>query len=119
MAFRRFFLARLAAGLAGCLALVPAANAADHACAADALTRAKKLIRFHAPEADGGTIGDGTSAKVLAPVRALKGSGTLDVLEVTSSIYKADYRMRFIYVRTKDKSCALMGQEILEASNPY
>ena len=35
-------------------------------------------------------------------------------------IYKAEYRMRFIYIQSKDKnSCALMGQEVIENSNPY
>jgi hypothetical protein len=40
------------------------------------------------------------------------------VLEVWGHIYKADYRMRLIYGQIKG-SCALMGQEILEASDPY
>ena len=43
---------------------------------------------------------------------------TFDVLEVWGHIYKADYRMRLIYAQIKG-SCALMGQEILEASDPY
>jgi hypothetical protein len=58
------------------------------------------------------------NVKTLTPIRALKGTGKLDVLEVWGHIYKADYRMRFIYAQIAD-SCALMGQEILEASNPY
>jgi hypothetical protein len=33
-------------------------------------------------------------------------------------ILEADYRMRLIYAQIKG-SCALMGQEILEASDPY
>lgn len=108
----------------GCLlsagiALAPAAQAADHACAADAVARAKKLLRFHAEGVQADTIGDATRTKLVAPVRALKGNGQFDVLEVTSHIYKAEYRMRFIYMRAKDASCTLMGQEILEASNPY
>ena len=104
--------------LASCLLFASAAHGAEHACGADAVARAKKLLRFHA-NAQPDMIGDGTTAKVLAPVRALKGNGLLDVLEVTSHIYKADFRMRFIYARAKDASCTLMGQEILEASNPY
>ena len=46
------------------------------------------------------------------------GPGKFDVLEVMGNIYKATYRMRFIYAQIKD-TCALMGQEILEMSNPY
>ena len=48
----------------------------------------------------------------------LKGNGKFDVLEVWGHIYKGDYRMRFIYAQIKD-SCTLMGEEILEASDPY
>jgi hypothetical protein len=58
------------------------------------------------------------NVKVLPPVKALKGNSHFDVLEVWGHIYKADYRMRLIYAQIKG-SCALMGQEILEASDPY
>ena len=59
--------------------------------------------------------------KVLPPIKALKGTGKLDVLEVWGYIYKGEYRMRFIYVQgaKPGEPCALMGQEIIEASNPY
>lgn len=46
------------------------------------------------------------------------GKGKFDVLGVMGGIYKAEYRMRFIYAQIKN-TCALMGQEILELSNPY
>ena len=55
---------------------------------------------------------------MLPPVKALKGNGRSDVLEVTGHVYKANYRMRLIYAQIKG-SCLLMGQEILEASDPY
>jgi hypothetical protein len=55
--------------------------------------------------------------KVLPPIRALKGNGRLDVLEVWGYIYKAEYRMRFIYAQGAGQ-CVLMGQEILENANP-
>ena len=42
----------------------------------------------------------------------------LDVLEVWGYIYKAEYRMRFLYAQMPG-TCVLMGQEILEASDPY
>jgi hypothetical protein len=100
----------------GCLILFlapPVARAEDHRCAADALNRAKALLRFHnegtSPDAE---IHDGTEAMEVAPVRAPHGDGKFAVLEVTSHIYKATYRMRFIYMPLD--GCPLAGQEILE-----
>jgi len=93
----------------------------QHPCAADAISKAQLILKLHYGARPGETIENlsiGGSVKTLAPVKALKGNGKLDVLEVWGSIYKADYRMRFIYARIKN-TCALMGQEILEASNPY
>ena len=58
------------------------------------------------------------AVKQLASIKALSGKGKYDVLEVWGHIYKADYRMRFIYAQIKG-DCALMGQEIIEASDPY
>ena len=105
--------------------LVLAAGAAQaqrpHPCAADAIAKATPLLKLHF---DAGAtdkvrnLSIRDTVKTLPPIKALKGNGKLDVLEVWGSIYKADYRMRFIYAQIKD-SCALMGQEILEASNPY
>jgi hypothetical protein len=57
-------------------------------------------------------------AAELAAITALIGNGRFDVLEVYGSIYKATYRMRFIYAQIKG-SRVLMGQEILEADNRY
>ena len=96
---------------------IGAAAAKDHPCAHDALEQAKKLIRFH----DEGNhqdseIADGTQAVEVQPVRAPKGDGVFDVLEVTSEIYKATYHMHFIYMRTD--GCPLVGQEILEVVGP-
>ena len=39
------------------------------------------------------------------------------VVQVMGSIYKADYRMRLIYHHTAG-ICLLMGQEVLELSQP-
>ena len=44
-------------------------------------------------------VGIGDEVKELAPIKALKGSGKFDVLEVWGYIYKAEYRMRFIYAQ--------------------
>ncbi len=91
---------------------------AQHPCARDAIDKARPLLELHHGEKlEGfGTVDD--KVKVLPPIKALKGNGRLDVLEVWGYIYKAEYRMRFIYVQSKS-GCALMGQEIIENSNPY
>ena len=103
--------------IAAIYACIVGAAAKDHPCAADALQQAKKLVRFH----DDGNhqdseIADGMDAVEVQPIRALKGNGTFDVLEVTSAIYKATYRMHFIYMRMS--GCALVGQEIIEVVGP-
>jgi hypothetical protein len=97
------------------------AQRAAHHCAGDAIARATPLLRLHfeiAPGEQAVNLSIDDKVKVLAPVRALKGNGVFDVLEVWGFIYKTEYRMRFIYAQIKD-SCTLMGQEIIEASNPY
>jgi hypothetical protein len=90
-----------------------------HRCADDAIAKAKPLLAL---QYDIGSKPDNLAidsrVRVLPPIRALKGKGRLDVLEVIGHIYRADYRMRFIYVQGKG-GCALMGQEILEMSDPY
>ena len=94
------------------------ASAQTHHCAKDAIAKAMPLLKLHFDQAEKlENAGIDDQVKVLAPIKALKGNGRLDVLEVWGHIYKADYRMRFIYAQGKD--CALIGQEILEASNPY
>jgi hypothetical protein len=109
---------RLAVALLAVVATT-AASAQTHPCAKDAVARAAPLLALHfeaKPDERVGTIDD--KVKVLPPIKALKGNGRLDVLEVWGGIYKTEYRMRFIYVQGKG-GCALIGQEILEASDPY
>ncbi len=105
----------LALSLIALFACSTCAQAETHRCAADAVGRAKKLLRLHDeglhPD---GEIADGTQASATAPIRAPKGHGHFDVLEVTSFIQKATYRMRFIYMRLD--GCPLVGQEILEVT---
>ena len=100
------------------LAVPSVAQAQSHACAADAIAKAKDLLRFHGEVQAGQPVEVEQDVKLLPPIKALKGNGRFDVLEVWGHIYKADYRMRLIYAQIKG-SCALMGQEILEASDPY
>lgn len=86
-------------------------------CASEAKERATALLAFHYDQKPENFAIDDT-VKQLPPIKALKGKGKFDVLEVWGHIYKADYRMRFIYAPIKE-SCTLMGEEILEASDPY
>ena len=85
-----------------------AAQAEPHACAADAIAKADQLLRFHGEVQSGQPAAVDQNVKVLPPVKALKGNGRFDVLEVWGHIYKADYRMRLIYAQIKG-SCATDG----------
>ncbi len=101
---------------AGILALGTAVAVA-HPCDGDARARAVPLLQLQYDMTDADlSIGD--SVKALPPLKSLVGNGKFDVLEVWGYIYKAEYRMRFIYAQIPG-TCVLMGQEILEASNPY
>jgi hypothetical protein len=107
-----------ALAMALCALAVPAhAQEKAHPCAADALKQAPALLRLQAADAEQPLDVEKT-VKVLPPVKALKGKGRFDVLEVWGHVYKATYRMRFIYAEIPH-TCALMGQEILAADNPY
>src|SRR5947209_1086696 len=80
---------------------------APHPCAADAIARGTPLLKLHFGETDRvENLSVDDKIIVLAPVRALKGNGRFDVLEVWGYIYKARYRMRFIYAQMKG-SCVL------------
>ncbi len=114
-------------GLTAALALAisassaQAAKGAAHVCAADARAKALALLRLHGElDASNGSPEGAIDEKVVvrAPVRALKGKGLLDVLEVNGYIYKATYRIRMIYVVSFGQ-CALLGQEILEVADPF
>jgi hypothetical protein len=88
------------------------ASAAPSQCAADAVVQAKKLLTFHRGPDD--RIQVDPEVKELAPLRnPANKKQQFQVLEVWGSIYKGNYRMRLIYY-PMDKSCLLMGQEILE-----
>jgi len=94
---------------------------AVHPCAADAIARATPLLTLHFSDGQPTAIENlsiDDTVKVLPPLKALRGKGQFDVLEVWGFIYKGQYRMRFIYARIPGE-CVLMGQEILEAADPY
>ena len=105
--------------LAGVALLTTAAHAAlDQPCVAEAIAKAGPLLRFHLDLKATDPVDIEPDAKALPPIKALKGRGSFDVLEVTGHYIKATYRMRFIYAQIRG-SCVLMGQEILEAGDPY
>ncbi len=111
---------RLSTALVSLLLLagtIPSQAASPHHCAAAAVKQAEKLLAFHSDNDDRATI-DSNSVRVIGTVGALAGKGRFDVIEVYGSIYKADYRMRLIYAQIPG-DCVLMGQEILERSDPY
>lgn len=93
-----------------------------HFCEADARKRADKLLRLHFADDSNSTeiknLRIEEAVTVKAPVKNTMGKGRFDVLEVHGWVYRARYRMRFLYAQIKDQ-CALMGQEILELSSPY
>jgi hypothetical protein len=90
-----------------------AASAEDaHRCSAAASKQALQLLRFHAGNDD--RIEIDRSVKVMAPIRnPANKRQALDVLEVWGYIYKAQYRMHFIYAQLPGE-CVLVGQEVLE-----
>jgi hypothetical protein len=108
-----------AAVLPALLLTTPAAHAAlDAPCVADAIAKAGPLLRFHNELKATDPVDIEPDAKALPPIKAPKGKGSFDVLEVTGHYIKATYRMRFIYAQIRG-SCLLMGQEILEIGDPY
>lgn len=85
--------------------------ASAHRCAADAIGKAEKLLEFHVGSDD--PLDIDKSVKVLTPIRnPANAKQKFDVLEVRGSVYKGQYRMRFLYAQLPG-DCLLMGQEIL------
>ena len=83
-----------------------------HPCAKDATHRAAKLLALHAENDQPGGIDKVVTT--LKPVRNPANSKQyFDVLAVTGYVYKAEYRMRFLYAQ-RSEDCILVGQEILE-----
>ena len=88
----------------------------SHACAANAVARAKELLAFYRHPDDSGFAGQWSvddRASKIGTVAAIHGKRRYDVLEVWGNVYKGSYRMRFIYALV-GPDCVLMGEEILE-----
>jgi hypothetical protein len=92
---------------------IPTAHAANvHPCAADATSRAAKLLALQAETDQPGTVAK--TVTTLSPIRnPANGKQKFDVLAINGYVYKAQYRMRFLYAQIPGQ-CALVGQEILE-----
>ena len=99
-------------GLFPVFSLSAAASSTVHPCAADALQRAEKLLALQTDADERGAI-----SKKLVVLRPLRNPANakqkFDVLGVTGFVYKAEFRMRFIYAQIPGQ-CVLVGQEILE-----
>ena len=90
----------------------PAVASPAHPCAQDAIRRAGKLLALHTDGNQRGSIAKTTT--VLPPVRNPANSQQkFDVVAVSGFVYKAEYRMRFLYAQIPGE-CVLVGQEILE-----
>jgi hypothetical protein len=89
--------------------------AAPLQCEADALGQAKKLLAFHS---DNDSRAEVASHATLLPsiVNPANKAQKFLVLEVIGYVYKANYRMRFLFYPLNG-DCVLTGQEILELSS--
>lgn len=87
------------------------AYATEHACASHARERAAELLLFHSHGDDRVEIGREIKS-VPGITNPANTRQRFDVLEVWGSIYRADYRMRFIYAQMD--GCVLMGEEVLQ-----
>jgi hypothetical protein len=89
----------------------PQIESPSHHCTDDAIERAHRLLELHVGPDN--RIAIEQKAKLLAPLKNPVGKNYYDVIEVWGHLYRADYRMRFIYFQFSDE-CVLVGQEILE-----
>jgi hypothetical protein len=89
--------------------------AAPLQCSSDAIAQAGKLLAFHFGE-DLRVEIDSSATELPSIRNPANSKQKFKVLEVWGYIYKARYRMRFIYYESAG-SCILMGQEILEYAN--
>lgn len=105
----------LALCVASLVVSLPANASAAHPCAQDAIRRAGKLLALHTDGDQAGSVAKTTT--VLTPVRNPANSQQkFDVIAVSGYVYKAEYRMRFLYAQMPGQ-CVLVGQEILEHMN--
>lgn len=87
-------------------------------CISNALIQAPRLIEYAFGPLDGFRVEiNNDSARTLKSVKNQADlTENLTVIEVWGSIYKANYRTRFIF-STKSETCVLVGQEVLEVDH--
>jgi hypothetical protein len=99
--------------LAGATGVFAADTVQPHRCAGDALKRGEALLKFHLPDS-GHPFGFSKAVERLTPLQnPAAPNQEFDVLQIWGFVYKAKYRLRFLYAGIAE-SCVLMGQEILE-----
>jgi hypothetical protein len=116
-----FFLAPM---LATCLPGQAAAHSTKHMaiakpphhCAADAMDRAYKLLKFHSNNDDRAEIDKRLGAKFFKTIPALVGKAKYDILFVQGYVYKGVYDIHLTYAKIPNE-CVLMGEEILERAD--
>jgi hypothetical protein len=86
--------------------------AAPMQCTENIQEQAEKLLTFHFGEDDRIAI-DSKVKQLPSLTNPANKNQKFLVYEIWGNIYKGQYRMRFLYYPLQDKSCVLMGQEIL------
>lgn len=88
---------------------------ADPQCKAEIIDQSQKLLEFHFGEKNDNIHVADDIKELHAIVNPKNKKQKLRVFETWGYIYKGEYRIRLIYyISPSDKSCTLMGQEILE-----
>lgn len=98
-----------------CSFFLDAAHATRLTCLDVAIEKAPKLIEFHFGSLNGFNVEiDSDSAKNLKQIKnPADSSENLAIVEIWGSVYKGNYRTRFIF-STKNGGCLLVGQEVIE-----
>lgn len=86
-------------------------------CVNDATQKAKQLLLLHTNNDERAEI-DKPTFKKTGTIKALRGKGKFDVIEGLGYVYKGEYRLRLYYAQIAG-DCVLMGQEVLEYSDPF
>lgn len=86
-----------------------------HRCEATALASANLLLPFYLAS-EAGVKYEYGDVLLKGTIKSPNGKMKYDVLEVFGFVYKAEYRMRFIFANIGE-DCLLMGQEILDMSS--
>lgn len=95
--------------------LLPGRSLHAQQCADEAVWQAAKLLSFHT-EGDERAAVDSAATELPSIPNPANEDQQFAVFEVWGYVYKAEYRMRFMFYRLEDE-CILMGQEIIERAS--